>query len=72
MKFNLRIDYVVIGHLRYGHRDVSIEATSEEEALEKVKQLDEDSLVYDYDASELHIDDYEIYDRYPVNVRRKD
>lgn len=70
MKFNLRVDYVVIGHLRYGHRNVTIEADSEEEALEKVKQLDEDSLVYDYDASELYIDDYEINDMHSINVRR--
>ncbi len=68
MKFDLRVNYVVSGHLRYGHRNVSIEANSEEEALEKVKQLRGDSLVFEYDASEMYIDDYEINDYYRISV----
>lgn len=69
MKFNFRIDYVVTGHLRYGHRDVCIEADTEEEAREIIDQLDEGDLVFDYGASELHIDDYAIddYDRMTIN-----
>lgn len=62
MKFNITVDYVVTGHLRYGHRDVCIEADTEEEARQIVEQLSEDELVFDYGASDLHIDDYEIYD----------
>ena len=72
MKFDLRIDYVVVGHLRYGHRNVSIEADTEEEAKEIVEQLNEDELVFDYDASELHIDDYEINDYDRINISRSD
>lgn len=72
MKFNFRINYVVIGHLRYGHRDVCIEADTEEEARKIIEQSNEDELVEDWDASELHIDDYEINDKYQVNVRRND
>jgi len=72
MKFNFRIDYCVSGHLRYGHRDVCIEADTEEEAKEIVEQLNEDELVFDYDASELHIDDYEINDYDRINISRSD
>lgn len=72
MKFNFRVDYVVTGHLRYGHRDICIEADTEEEAKEIIEQSNEDELVYDLDASELQIDDYRIYDYDRINVSRSD
>lgn len=70
MKFNFKVDYVVMGHLRYGHRDVCIEADTEEEAKQIIEQLNEDELVFDYDASELYIDDYSIYDYDRIAVSR--
>lgn len=71
MKFKVRVNYVVVGHLRYGHRDVEIEADTEEEALKIVNELDEDELCFDYDASGIKVDDYEINDYYKIGVEVK-
>lgn len=53
------VDYVV-GHLRYGHRETEVEAESEEELKEKLK--DENYVNEIFEDSDLVVDDYSIED----------
>ena len=52
------VDYVQ-GHLRNGHAEITIEAETEEEALEKAENCFNDDNFDDY---EIEVDDYEIDD----------
>lgn len=53
------VDYVV-GHLRYGHRETEVEAESEEELKEKLKN--EEYVNEIFEDSDLVVDDYEVDD----------
>lgn len=55
-KINIPLDYVQ-GHLRYGHGEILVEAESEEEIREKIKNKEID--LYDFG---LIVDDYEVDD----------
>lgn len=55
-KYKVRIDYTLMGHLRYGHSEDIIEADTPEEALLAAK-----------DGGEIVVDDYSIYDMEAFN-----
>ena len=55
-KINIPLDYVQ-GHLRNGHGEILVEAESEEEIREKIKNKEID--LYDFG---LIVDDYEVDD----------
>ena len=54
MKFRISQDCVAFGHLRYGHLEGVIEASSEEDAIAKVKSGEA------RDFLEFVLDDYEL------------
>ena len=56
-KFRIKQEGTFTGHLRYGHREIVIEAPTAEEALKEAKSGDWD------DEFEFVLDDYEIEDK---------
>lgn len=58
-KINIPLDYVQ-GYLRYGHGEILVEAESEEEIREKIKN--KEIALYDFEVivDEYEVDDYEI------------
>lgn len=54
-KYKKELDYVV-GHLRYGHIEGTIEADSLEEAKKKLEEYEEEGLICEF--GNVVIDDY--------------
>ena len=58
-KFRKELDYIV-GHLRYGHIDGTVEADNLEESKKKLEEYEKKDLLCEF--GEVVVDDYECED----------